>query len=1048
MKKLFLFGFVLTSLLAWSVAGAYTGTEFDVRYDDPAPQVEKRANVDNPLADISIEDTYNFDKPKSDRQANKPDENVILQGGDTCDDPTVIESLPYNTTGTTEGYTDDYDEICPYDTPGSPDVVYEYTPPVDQLVDISLCGEGTYYDTKLYVYENTCPDAGNPFACNDDACDNSHTTYISELVGLEFVAGNTYYIVIDGYGGESGEYQLDMEGRSDLQLCPETPDPPIFSQSYLTGINGVNSDDDGGIQVFEDYRTSGTINSVHWWGIKYFHNGVEWVECFEDPQDFTISFWNDDGSGMPDISAPVYSETFTIEGDDTGDTFGAEGAPIYRYSATLGTPVDLDEGWVSILGSPGGDPECWFLWHSSTDQNEKSVGRDLDTNQLDERGYDLSICLNGTYVSLTGSCCDMLSGECFDDVEVSDCVMDKRFTVGVACADLDPPCGPQGGPGACCVDGVCDSPVEESDCDALGGFFYGGQDCAEFSCPEDVVYHKDFDGDTGLGDWTGDWGRTSTEYNSPPSCMTDSPLGNYGDDVTLTTELQSDVSLTGYFGYTLEFMTKFQIETGFDYCYLDVSTDGGLNWVNIYVFNGENPLFYEWHLFTADLGGFAEQNVRLRLQLITDGAYNVDGQYIDDIFIYGEATDTSPPLILHTGPTTYTSVPNEYTAVATITDLSGISEATINYMVDGGPETSLGPDEVVGDEYTFIIPQQEAGAHVEYYISATDNNNNTGVTATHHYVSGTVVYYDDDDPEFIYQFAEGNRVATRFTPTEPAMLVTGMLRLYTDSNRPLDYVDVEIWSDDGAGLPDASIYGPMEVYPQSDLEHPQAWTYVDFRGPVGIDFAADEDFHLGYAYRSEWPVILGDSPAVTERSSQDIGAGWVAATTDFHIRAIVAYNYGACCDEANDECTMTYESDCAFTFSLGQTCEEVGCGGGACGDYVIGDYNCSGGANVADVVDMYSRLKTGAPVYPDCECDCLGDGNVWPVGGDVNSSCAMNVADVVDLYSKLKTGSPELTPCLDCPPDSWNPAPGGGDRPLVVPNLESKARLKTGSGMD
>jgi hypothetical protein len=121
--------------------------------------------------------------------------------------------------------------------------------------------------------------------------------------------------------------------------------------------------------------------------------------------------------------------------------------------------------------------------------------------------------------------------------------------------------------------------------------------------------------------------------------------------------------------------------------------------------------------------------------------------------------------------------------------------------------------------------------------------------------------------------------------------------------------------------------------------------------------------------------------------------------------------------------------------------------GGNCGDYVVGDYNCSGLPNVADVVDMYAKLKTGSPVYPDCECDCLGDGDIWPVGGDVNSSCAMNVADVVDLYSKLKTGSPELTPCMDCPPDSWL-NPGGGDRPLVVPNLESKARLKTGSGMD
>jgi hypothetical protein len=741
----------------------------------------------------------------------------------------------------------------------------------------------------------------------------------------------------------------------------------------------------------------------------------------------------------------VFEETFTIGGNETGDTFGAEDAPIYRYSATLGAPVELAEGWVSILGSPGGDPECWFLWHSSTDNNEKSVGRDLDNpDQLEPREYDLSICLNGTYVSLTGSCCDDLTGACDDDVEVVDCPIDNRFTVGTLCADLNPPCGPQVGPGACCVDGDCNSPVEESDCDALGGFFYRAEDCASFTCPADVVYHKDFDGDTGMGDWSGEWGLTSTESYSVPSSMADSPSGNYADSDTVVVELGSDVNLIGYAGFTLEFMTKFAIESGSDFCYLDVSTDNGANWINLYVFNGEDEDDFEWHLFSSPLQ-FYETDLRLRLTLETNAEYTTDGQYIDDIFIYGDPIDTSPPLILHDGATTYTSVPHEYTAEATITDFSGIAEATINYTVDGGEDISIGPDQVAGDLYTFIIPQQEAGAHVNYYISATDNVSNTGFTPDYRYISGTVVYYDDNEPEFTYQFTTDNKVAVRFTPEEPAMLVTGMFRLFTDFDNPLDYVDVEVWADDGFGLPGASIHGPTEVYPQSDLDNPQAWTYVDYRG-TGIDFATADDFHLGYTYRSQWPVILGDSPMVTNRSNQDLGDGWVAATTDFHIRAVVVYNYGACCDEENDECTMTYESQCQFTFSLGQTCQEVGCGA-VCGHYVVGDYNCSGSPNVADVVDMYSKLKTGAPVYPDCECDCLGDGDVWPVGGDVNSSCAMNVADVVDLYSKLKTGSPELTPCMDCPPDSWL-NPGGGDRPLVVPNLESKAKLKTGSGMD
>ncbi|MCP4632956.1 MAG: T9SS type A sorting domain-containing protein, partial [candidate division Zixibacteria bacterium] len=107
---------------------------------------------------------------------------------------------------------------------------------------------------------------------------------------------------------------------------------------------------------------------------------------------------------------------------------------------------------------------------------------------------------------------------------------------------------------------------------------------------------------------------------------------------------------------------------------------------------------------------------------------------------------------------------------------------------------------------------------------------------------------------------------------------------YTDVNRPLDTVYVEVWADN-AGVPGTSIAGPWAVYPQSTLLDPQGWTYVDFRG-LGVNVSGD--FWLGYTYQDSFPVILGDSPAVTDRSMANTGAGWVAATTDYHIRAVVA----------------------------------------------------------------------------------------------------------------------------------------------------------------
>jgi hypothetical protein len=88
----------------------------------------------------------------------------------------------------------------------------------------------------------------------------------------------------------------------------------------------------------------------------------------------------------------------------------------------------------------------------------------------------------------------------------------------------------------------------------------------------------------------------------------------------------------------------------------------------------------------------------------------------------------------------------------------------------------------------------------------------------------------------------------------------------------------------------------------------------------------------------------------------------------------------------------------------------------ACSEYTVGDYNGSGAFNVADIIDSYSRLKTGLP-EPASICECPPEsGEFWAVATDVNNSCAFNVADIVDGYSFLKTGSPEPSPCELCPP--------------------------------
>ena len=120
-------------------------------------------------------------------------------------------------TGTTVGFTNDYDEICNYSGSVSPDVVFRMTVP-DSLngLIIDLCD--SWYDSKVYVYSVEDIEAGDTtnIACNDDYCSSDSSSYTSYLeMGSTLaedggVSAGDYYIVVDGYGTAAGVYWMEV----------------------------------------------------------------------------------------------------------------------------------------------------------------------------------------------------------------------------------------------------------------------------------------------------------------------------------------------------------------------------------------------------------------------------------------------------------------------------------------------------------------------------------------------------------------------------------------------------------------------------------------------------------------------------------------------------------------------------------------------------------------------------------------------------------------------------------------------------------------------
>ena len=154
----------------------------------------------------------------------------LLGGGENISAPAVLTSLGQQT-GTNVGSVDDYEEDCGSGPSTAGDVVYSYTPDEDMVVDISACY--STYDTKIFVYENEAGQLANTaygpaLACSDDDIwygeniegNTPCTDWTSFIRGLMMTAGNTYYIVVDGWGNPTageGNYVLDFYQYEPLQ---------------------------------------------------------------------------------------------------------------------------------------------------------------------------------------------------------------------------------------------------------------------------------------------------------------------------------------------------------------------------------------------------------------------------------------------------------------------------------------------------------------------------------------------------------------------------------------------------------------------------------------------------------------------------------------------------------------------------------------------------------------------------------------------------------------------------------------------------------------
>jgi hypothetical protein len=143
----------------------------------------------------------------------------------------------------------------------------------------------------------------------------------------------------------------------------------------------------------------------------------------------------------------------------------------------------------------------------------------------------------------------------------------------------------------------------------------------------------------GPGGWVAQfpWALTTEAAHSGAHSWTDSPGGNYGNSANVS--LFSPVlDLSGRSSVTLTFWHRYDLEPGFDFANVWVTTDGGATYVGpLAQFTGTSTV---WTSATVDLSPFAGQpTVQIAFQVFSNSSITRDGWYIDDVVV---AATTGP----------------------------------------------------------------------------------------------------------------------------------------------------------------------------------------------------------------------------------------------------------------------------------------------------------------------------------------------------------------------------------------------------------------------
>jgi len=137
------------------------------------------------------------------------------------------------------------------------------------------------------------------------------------------------------------------------------------------------------------------------------------------------------------------------------------------------------------------------------------------------------------------------------------------------------------------------------------------------------------DAEAGIGNWTpsGSWAWKTDYYHSPTHSFGYAP---YSNNANYSLTLTNPINMQSAPVCNLTFWTRYDLENGFDFGNVEVSSNNGTTWQSVAGFTGSALTWTQYSYDVTGLVNFGTQ-VRIRFRLTSDQSLVGQGWWIDDI---------------------------------------------------------------------------------------------------------------------------------------------------------------------------------------------------------------------------------------------------------------------------------------------------------------------------------------------------------------------------------------------------------------------------------